>query len=50
MKKMLILLVVALLAISIGSTLRAQDSEPQYDGTLRAAWTGQWVALDPAYE
>lgn len=47
MRKLVILLVVALLAISIGSTLRAQDSEAQYGGTLRAAWSAQWVALDP---
>ena len=47
MNKMLVLLVVALLAIGVGGALRAQDSEPQAGGTLRAAWTGQWVALDP---
>lgn len=47
MRKLVILLVVALLAISIGSTLRAQDSEAQYGGTLKAAWSAQWVALDP---
>ena len=47
MKKMLILLVVALLAIGVGSALRAQDSDAQQGGTLRAAWSGQWIALDP---
>ncbi len=35
MKKMLILLVVALLAIGVGSALRAQDSDPQHGGVLK---------------
>ncbi len=47
MKKMLILLVVALLAIGFGSTLRAQDSDPQLGGVLRTAWDAQWISLDP---
>lgn len=36
-----------ILVLALASTAFAQDAEPVSGGTLRAAWSGEWVSLDP---
>ena len=44
-RKIALLMCLSLLLVS-GAAL-AQDAEPVSGGTLRAAWSGEWVSLDP---
>lgn len=47
MKRLAILLVLA--AMLVSSAAFAQDPEPKYGGTLRAAWQANWESLDPHF-
>jgi peptide/nickel transport system substrate-binding protein len=45
MKRLLIVL--AMLALAASAAVAQDAEQPQSGGTLRAAWSGEWVSLDP---
>jgi peptide/nickel transport system substrate-binding protein len=47
MKRLLVSLV--LVSLLLSGTVFAQDADPQYGGTLRAAWQASWESLDPHF-
>lgn len=47
MKRNLALFLYLLLTVTASGAVLAQDAEPVSGGTLRAAWSGEWVSLDP---
>ncbi len=47
MKRKFAILFCALFALTLTGGVLAQDAEPVAGGTLHAAWSGEWVSLDP---